>query len=106
MFYTAIGLNLEWLRRHGCGFSNGVPSHDAFRSLFSQLDPSLLSACLRSIAGKLRDRQDFELVSIDGKAARRLAPLAPNVQACKCASGQSRMSSASANDIEGHWRWR
>ena len=32
--------------------------------------------------------------------------ISPNVQVCKCASGQSRMASASANDVEGHWRWR
>ena len=64
-------LNLEWMKKHGCGFENGVPSHDAFRNLFSQLDPSLLSACLRSIAAKLHDALDFEFVSIDGKAEKR-----------------------------------
>ena len=64
-------LNLEWMKKHGCGFENGVPSHDAFRNLFSQLDPSLLSACLRSIAAKLRDKLDFDFVSIDGKAEKR-----------------------------------
>ena len=67
-------LKLEWLRSKGFAFANGVPPHDAFYWLFRKLDPSLLSACLRSIAAGLRGKAgagDFEVVAIDGKAARR-----------------------------------
>jgi predicted transposase YbfD/YdcC len=65
---------LGWLRSKGFAFANGVPPHDAFYWLFRKLDPSLLSACLRSIAAGLRGKAgagDFEVVAIDGKAARR-----------------------------------
>ena len=67
-------LRLEWLRSKGFAFANGVPPHDAFCWLFRKLDPSLLSACLRSLAAGLRGKAgagDFEVVAIDGKAARR-----------------------------------
>jgi predicted transposase YbfD/YdcC len=67
-------LKLEWLRSKGFAFANGVPPHDAFCWLFRKLDPSLLSACLRSLAAGLRGKAgagDFEVVAIDGKAARR-----------------------------------
>ena len=65
---------LGWLRSKGFAFANGVPPHDAFYWLFRKLDPSLLSACLRSLAAGLRGKAgagDFEVVAIDGKAARR-----------------------------------
>ena len=70
-FVKFTELNLKWFRDHGCQFENGVPSRDAFRNLFSKLDPALLSACLRSIADRLRNKGAFEFVSIDGKAAKR-----------------------------------
>ena len=71
MFEAFVGLNLEWLRRHGCAFRNGVPDSNTFQYLFARLDPGLLSACLRSVAEGLRGRLPFEVVSFDGKAARR-----------------------------------
>lgn len=64
-------LNLNWLRSRGCSFANGLPSHDTFRHLFLHLDPKLLGGCLRAIAGDLRKKIPFEIVAIDGKAARR-----------------------------------
>lgn len=71
MFARFAELNLAWLRARGFAFANGVPSHDAFQRLFRLLDPGILSACLRSVARGMRDRLPFEVVSIDGKAARR-----------------------------------
>lgn len=71
MFEAFVGLNLAWFRRHGCPFENGVPDANTFQYLFAHLDPGLLSACLRSVAAKLRERLPFEVVSFDGKAAKR-----------------------------------
>ena len=71
MFETFVALNLAWFRAHGCPFGNGVPDANTFQYLFAHLDPGLLSACLRSVAANLRDRLPFEVVSFDGKAARR-----------------------------------
>lgn len=73
-FSRFAALNLEWLRARGCAFARGVPPHDAFYWLFRKIDPSLLSACLRSVASALRERAaagGLEVVAIDGKAARR-----------------------------------
>ena len=73
-FSRFVEHKLGWLRSKGFAFANGVPPHDAFYWLFRKLDPSLLSACLRSIAARLRGKAgagDFEVVAIDGKAARR-----------------------------------
>ena len=70
MFETFVRLNLAWFRAHGCEFKNGVPDANTFQYLFAHLDPALLSACLRSVAAKLRERLPFEVVSFDGKAAR------------------------------------
>jgi len=95
-FERFVSLNLDWLRRHGCAFSNGVPDSNSFQYLFAHLDPGLLSACLRSVAGKLRERTDMEIVSFDGKALRFLS----NVQVCKCASGQFALVSASTSVVD------
>ena len=64
-------LNLEWLRRMGCAFANGVPSHDSFRYAFSVVDHGLFSACLRNVSSIVRDKAKRGTVSIDGKALRR-----------------------------------
>lgn len=64
-------LNLEWLRRMGCAFANGVPSHDSFRYAFSVVDHGLFSACLRNVSSIVRDKAKRGNVSIDGKALRR-----------------------------------
>ena len=64
-------LNLEWMRRMGCAFANGVPSHDSFRYAFSVVDHGLFSACLRNVSSIVRDKAKRGNVSIDGKALRR-----------------------------------
>lgn len=70
-FEKFVALNLEWLRGHGCEFENGVPDSNTFQYLFAHLDPGLLSACLRTLANRLRKHVGLEIVSIDGKATRR-----------------------------------
>lgn len=71
MFEAFVALNIAWFRARGCAFENGVPDANTFQYLFAHLDPGLLSACLRSVASRLRERLPFEVVSFDGKAARR-----------------------------------
>lgn len=70
-FEKFVALNLDWLRGHGCAFENGVPDSNTFQYLFAHLDPGLLSACLRTLANRLRKHVGPEIVSIDGKATRR-----------------------------------
>ena len=64
-------LNREWLRGRGCAFANGLPSRCAFRHLLMHLDPALLGECLKAIANELRRKIPFEIVAVDGKAAKR-----------------------------------
>ena len=70
-FARFTALNLDWLRLRGCAFANGVPSHDAFRYLFTHLEPLVLTGCLRQVADLLRGKTPFEIVAVDGKAQRR-----------------------------------
>ena len=50
---------------------HGIPSHDTFGRVFARLDPEQLEVCftrwVQSLAASLRD----QVVSVDGKAARR-----------------------------------
>lgn len=61
---------LDWLRRF-LDLPNGIPSHDTFGRVFSQLDTSEFLTCLhnwlRSLGLALKEKH----VAIDGKALRR-----------------------------------
>jgi len=50
---------------------NGIPSHDTIRRLFIRLDPEHLQKCFLSWVEAIRHQTDWEVVSIDGKSARR-----------------------------------
>jgi predicted transposase YbfD/YdcC len=60
----------QWLK----GFltlPNGIPSHDTIRRLFIRLNPEQLQQCFLSWVEAIRRHTEGEVVSIDGKTARR-----------------------------------
>lgn len=49
---------------------NGIPSHDAFRYLFTRLDPDAFQRCFAAWVTALSQATDLQHVAIDGKALR------------------------------------
>ena len=49
---------------------HGIPGHDTFRRVLSQLDPEELSECFVSWTTSLSDLSRGEIVSVDGKTLR------------------------------------
>ena len=49
---------------------NGIPSHDTFNRVFSQLDPSAWQRCFMSWMRSISHLSEEKLVSIDGKVLR------------------------------------
>jgi len=60
----------QWLSRF-LALPNGIPSHDTIRRLFIRLNPEQLQQCFLSWVEAIREHADGEVVSIDGKTARR-----------------------------------
>jgi len=60
----------SWLRRF-LKLPYGIPSHDTFNRVFSALDPQKFSECFIRWIESLRQTISREIVSLDGKAARR-----------------------------------
>ena len=50
---------------------HGIPCHDAFRRIFSLVDPQLLEHCFRQWRATSAPPLPRELVAIDGKTVRR-----------------------------------
>src|ERR1051325_644821 len=62
----------KWLReRLGLALPNGIPSHDTFNRLFSQIDPEAFEACFVAWTQLLQQLSAGEILSIDGKTVRR-----------------------------------
>jgi len=59
-----------WLRRF-LQLPNGIPSHDTIRRVFIRLNPEELAASFTRWVEAVRRETKGEIVSIDGKAARR-----------------------------------
>ena len=60
----------EWLRTF-LELPNGIPSHDTFGRVFSQLDPEEFQRCFMEWTQGVADLVPGEVVAIDGKTARR-----------------------------------
>jgi predicted transposase YbfD/YdcC len=60
----------QWLKKF-LALPNGIPSHDTIRRLFIRLHPDHLHQCFLSWVNAIRTHIDGEVVSIDGKTARR-----------------------------------
>ena len=59
----------EWLRTF-LELPNGIPSHDTFGKVFSQLDPEEFQRCFMEWTQGVADLAPGEVVAIDGKTAR------------------------------------
>ena len=61
---------LAWLRTF-LELSNGIPSHDTFRRVFTLIDPDAFEAGFAKWVGSLANRFEREVAAIDGKTVRR-----------------------------------
>lgn len=61
---------VEWLRTF-LELPNGIPSHDTFGRVFSQLDAEEFQRCFMEWTQGVADLVPGEVVAIDGKTARR-----------------------------------
>ena len=59
----------DWLKEYG-SFSNGIPSIDTMRRVFSSIDPDQFNSCFISWANHLCTKTEGEIVAIDGKTVR------------------------------------
>jgi len=59
----------EWLRKY-FELPNGIPSHDTFNRVFSQIDPKQFQKSFNNLMQSLANLIDGEVVSIDGKTLR------------------------------------
>lgn len=68
---AAFGRKKEkWLKRF-LKLPNGIPSHDTFGRVFSLLDPTAFERCFSAWVKTVRKKMKGEIVSLDGKSARR-----------------------------------
>ncbi len=49
---------------------NGIPSHDTFRRVFTQIDPAAMESSFRDWVGTLMKHLDSEVIAIDGKTIK------------------------------------
>lgn len=59
----------EWIRKY-FELPNGIPSHDTFNRVFSQIDPKQFQKCFNELMKELSALVEGEIVSIDGKTLR------------------------------------
>lgn len=60
----------KWLRKF-LELANGIPSHDTFNRVMSALNPIEFHACFADWVSTLYEKISREIISIDGKTARR-----------------------------------
>jgi predicted transposase YbfD/YdcC len=66
-----FGIDKEpWLRKF-LELPYGIPSHDTFNRVLSLLDPKEFHQCFQDWVGTLYEKISREIVSVDGKTARR-----------------------------------
>jgi len=61
---------LDWLKTF-LSLPNGIPSHDTISRVFALLDPSQLQQCFVSWVKSIAELSLGEVISLDGKSARR-----------------------------------
>lgn len=59
----------EWLKQY-FELPNGIPSHDTFNRVFSQINPKQFQKCFNELMKNLAELVNGEVVSIDGKTVR------------------------------------
>ena len=60
----------DWLKTF-LELKNGIPSHDTFGRIFSQISPSAFENCYRMWVQSVSKRLNRDVVAIDGKTLRR-----------------------------------
>ena len=68
---------LKWLQTF-LKLPNGIPSHDTFGRVFSQLNPEQLERCFSKWIATLAESSGGKLIAIDGKTLRRSFDTAGN----------------------------
>ena len=63
---------LDWFREQmGIELAHGIPSHDTFARVFSQLDTAAFSACFQRWTQSIQEHTQGRVVALDGKKVRR-----------------------------------
>lgn len=60
----------KWLKKF-IELPNGIPSHDTFNRILSSIEPKEFHACFMDWISNLYEKLSEEIISIDGKTARR-----------------------------------
>jgi predicted transposase YbfD/YdcC len=60
----------DWLRR-GIELKNGIPSHDCIARVIARIEPTKMTECFMAWVQSVAELTAGEIVSIDGKTARR-----------------------------------
>ena len=60
---------LNWLSQYLL-LPNGIPSHDTFGRVFSQIDPEEFQACFMKWVKALQEVTQGQVIGIDGKQMR------------------------------------
>ena len=61
---------LEWLKKW-LELENGIPSHDCIARVIARIEPAQLTECFIAWTQSVTALTDGEVISIDGKTARR-----------------------------------
>ena len=60
----------DWFAKY-LSLPNGIPSHDTFNRVFSNIDPDQFMKCFLNWVGAIRPMLGREVVAVDGKTVRR-----------------------------------
>ena len=71
---------LRWLRKF-FPYKHGIPSHDTLSRFFAQLDPHTFCECFTCWMESLRQKYDYEVIALDGKAVKGKDPKAKGMEA-------------------------
>jgi len=69
-----FGKTHEVFLRDYLSLSNGIPSHDTFRRVFSILEPDVLRVCLNDFGKGVVDILSEKQICIDGKKLKGVSP--------------------------------
>ena len=83
---------LEWLKTF-LDLPNGIPSHDVFGDVFAKLDPSEFHKCFSEWVNCLVDCLEQQVISLDGKTARRTRDVKNGIKALHVVSAWASQNS-------------
>jgi predicted transposase YbfD/YdcC len=89
----------KWLRKF-LELPFGIPSHDTFNAVFSRLNPNEFNECFMEWVNTLYERVSREIISIDGKTARRTKCKAKNLKAAHIVSAWPKKNKLALGQIK------